>query len=137
MRLAGPPDLRSLVALEEAAAYHPWSTASLSCALTDRHTRVWIEPVVYCIERSVLDEAEIHTIGVHPDHRRRGHARRMLVHVIGHWQRIGVTRAFLEVREANGPARGLYRSLGWRETGRRADYYGPGEDAICMEWSTP
>ena len=137
MRRAGPPDLTTLVELEQASAYHPWSNASLSCALTDRHTRVWLDPHAYCIERSVLDEGEIHTIGVHPDHRRQGHARRMLAHVHAYWTRIGVTRAFLEVREANAPARALYRSLGWRENGRRANYYGPGEDAICMEWSTP
>lgn len=127
--------LDRLVELEAAAAWHPWSRESLAQALDDRATRVWLEEHAYCIERRVLDEAEIHTIGVHPDERRRGLARALLTRVQQDWTNSGIVRAFLEVREANAPARGLYRSLGWRESGRRADYYGPGEHAVCMDWS--
>ena len=40
----------------------------------------------------------------------------------------------LEVREHNQTARGLYQSLGFREVGRRRDYYTqPTEDAILMD----
>ena len=37
----------------------------------------------------------------------------------------------LEVRPSNAAARTLYRSLGFRETGRRPRYYGD-EDALLM-----
>jgi ribosomal-protein-alanine N-acetyltransferase len=37
----------------------------------------------------------------------------------------------LEVRPSNATARTLYRSLGFRETGRRPRYYGD-EDALLM-----
>jgi ribosomal-protein-alanine N-acetyltransferase len=40
---------------------------------------------------------------------------------------------FLEVRASNGPALGFYRSLGFRETGRRPRYYAdPVEDALLL-----
>ena len=43
-------------------------------------------------------------------------------------------RVFLEVRESNQAARGLYSKLGFRETGSRPAYYShPVEDAITYE----
>jgi len=45
----------------------------------------------------------------------------------------GVRAAFLEVRESNTAARGLYASRGFREIGRRKNYYRrPVEDALVM-----
>lgn len=131
-----PDQLQSLIELEQACAYHPWSADALRAVASDSSHRIWLEPGAYCIERRILDEAEIHTIGVHPDQRRQGQARRLLERIQRDWTESGISRAFLEVREANTAARGLYRALGWRESGRRADYYGPGEHAICMDWST-
>ncbi len=47
--------------------------------------------------------------------------------------RKGVKAAFLEVRESNAAARGLYGSRGFREIGRRKNYYRrPVEDALVM-----
>ena len=40
---------------------------------------------------------------------------------------------FLEVRESNAPARGLYTKMGFEEIGKRKYFYSnPVEDAICM-----
>ena len=45
----------------------------------------------------------------------------------------GVRMAFLEVRESNSAARKLYDSRGFREIGRRRNYYRrPVEDALVM-----
>jgi len=45
----------------------------------------------------------------------------------------GVRAAFLEVRESNTAARALYGSRGFREIGRRKNYYRrPVEDALVM-----
>ena len=38
----------------------------------------------------------------------------------------------LEVREANRAAIALYRAFEFRDEGKRADYYGPGQDALLM-----
>ena len=41
------------------------------------------------------------------------------------------TRIFLEVRESNAAARGLYEKCGFTITGRRKSYYNhPAEDAV-------
>jgi ribosomal-protein-alanine N-acetyltransferase len=79
--------------------------------------------------RSVLDELHVTTIAVHPDHRRRGHARAMVGAVLSAYPEARLVH--LEVRPSNGPAVRLYRSLGFRETGRRPRYYGD-EDALLM-----
>ena len=43
----------------------------------------------------------------------------------------GAKRIFLEVRESNSPARGLYEKLGFTRDGERSAYYSdPVEDAI-------
>jgi len=64
-------------------------------------------------------------IAVRPDHRRRGHARRLMeaLHAFGVEQ--GAEYAFLQVAEDNVPAVNLYRGLGYeplyRYWYRRAD----------------
>ena len=47
--------------------------------------------------------------------------------------RPGIHEVWLEVRVSNAPAIALYRSFGFRETGRRPRYYDePVEDALLM-----
>ena len=69
------------------------------------------------------------------------------VAVDGAWRRRGVARAmiekglegrfeevYLEVRESNRGARGLYESMGFRQVGVRANYYtSPQEAGIVMK----
>ena len=44
----------------------------------------------------------------------------------------GCASISLEVRPPNEPAVALYRAYGYREVGRRPDYYPDGEDALIM-----
>ena len=44
----------------------------------------------------------------------------------------GAEALFLEVSEANGPARSLYAALGAVEVGRRRRYYPDGTDALVL-----
>jgi ribosomal-protein-alanine N-acetyltransferase len=45
----------------------------------------------------------------------------------------GADEIFLEVRNSNAPARALYGSRGFKEVGRRPNYYRrPVEDAIVL-----
>ena len=83
----------------------------------------------FLIVRSAGDEAEILTLAVDPSHRRQGLARALLAAAIDSLRKAGAKRLFLEVDEANEPARGLYQSLGAVAVGRRPRYYEHGADA--------
>lgn len=41
---------------------------------------------------------------------------------------------WLEVHQDNDVAQNFYRKQGFREVGRRPDYYGPKEDAVLYSW---
>lgn len=81
----------------------------------------------------MVDEAHVTTIGVHPDWRRQGVGRRLLIALIDLAQELRATRVTLEVRAGNLAAQALYGELGFEVTGRRSRYYSDdGEDALVM-----
>lgn len=86
----------------------------------------------FIVYRTILDEAEIITIGVHPDARNTGIASAMLGIVEGELKKSGIKSIFLEVAENNAPARRLYESNGYKQIGIRTKYY-DGIDAIMMK----
>ena len=86
----------------------------------------------FVVWRVVADEAEIITIGVHPDARRGGIADAMLMLVESDVKKRGGKKIFLEVAENNIPARALYEHNGYVQVGVRPKYY-DGTDAILME----
>ena len=84
----------------------------------------------------MVDEAHVTTFGVHPDHRRRGVGRRLLLRLAELAIELGTARMTLEVRVSNAAAQALYRSFGFRVAGRRIAYYSDdGEDALVMTTS--
>jgi ribosomal-protein-alanine N-acetyltransferase len=81
----------------------------------------------------MVDEAHITTFAVHPEWRRQGIGRRMLVSLIESALALGAARMTLEVRAGNADAQRLYAELGFAEAGRRVAYYtDDGEDAMIM-----
>ena len=82
-------------------------------------------------------EAELLTLAVHPNARRRGHARTLLSRFDAEAAGRGADRAFLEVMATNAPALALYRDTGWREARRRRGYYrvpdGGPVDAVILD----
>ncbi len=85
----------------------------------------------FIVWRVVADEAEIITIGVHPDARRGGIAAAMLGIMDADLKKRGVKHIFLEVAADNAPARALYEQNGFVQIGVRPKYY-DGVDAIMM-----
>jgi ribosomal protein S18 acetylase RimI-like enzyme len=65
----------------------------------------------------------IANVAVHPDHRRRGIARKLTIEGIKHAQKQGVHRTWLHVREENKAALDLYQSLGYSERTRRTTWF--------------
>lgn len=74
----------------------------------------------------------ITTIGVAPEHRRRGLARKLLIHTEEALRKRNINTISLEVRVDNLPAQTLYRHLGFAIVQRLPKYYNSGEDGFLM-----
>jgi ribosomal-protein-alanine N-acetyltransferase len=86
----------------------------------------------------VRDEVHILNLAIHPDQRRRGHASRLLAHVIDFARREVCRYITLEVRRSNHGAIHVYRKYGFRPVGVRPNYYvEDNEDAIVMLLELP
>ncbi|MDM7922375.1 MAG: ribosomal protein S18-alanine N-acetyltransferase [Pyrinomonadaceae bacterium] len=72
------------------------------------------------------------TIGVGPEHRRRGLAKMMLRYLERVLPEKGVSTIVLEVRVSNISAQQLYVSSGFSAVQRVAKYYNDGEDGYLM-----
>lgn len=84
----------------------------------------------------MVDEAHVTTFGVHPEWRRQGIGRYLLLNLCEVSIAIRARRMTLEVRESNEAAQGLYGSFGFEMLGRRRAYYSDdGEDALVMTTS--
>ena len=91
----------------------------------------------FVVMREVADEAEIYTITVDPNHRRRGLGGRLLDACHQRWIAGDIARGHLEVRASNEGALALYTRGGWTPSGRRGGYYSDGEDAVTLTWRPP
>lgn len=79
-------------------------------------------------------EAELESIAVAQDFRRRGVGGALLDDASTWARSQGATELRLEVRTSNAPARYLYETAGFHTTGVRPGYYRhPDEDAVIME----
>ncbi|HEU0206843.1 MAG TPA: ribosomal protein S18-alanine N-acetyltransferase [Pseudolysinimonas sp.] len=81
-------------------------------------------------------QADIQTIAVAPDVRRRGLGRALVVALLDESRSRAAREVFLEVRADNPNARDLYSSLGFEQIAVRPRYYQPdGVDAHIMRWA--
>jgi ribosomal-protein-alanine N-acetyltransferase len=74
----------------------------------------------------------ITTLGVSPEHRRRGVAQKMIRKVEDGFRRRDVRIVRLEVRSVNDGAQQLYRNLDYTVTQRLPRYYSNGGDGLLM-----
>lgn len=89
----------------------------------------------FILVRTVLDEAEVVSIAVDPDHQSRGLGGALLAHAISNLASRGTKTVFLDVAIDNQPALTLYRRQGFIEVGRRRGYYprsGAAVDALAF-----
>ena len=104
-----------------------WTEAALRNLLAQ--AGVWAEAEAdgFILMRQADDEAEVLTLAVLPDARRRGRGLALLQAALATYRACrdrGVSDVFLEVAADNDAARALYQSLGMIESGRRRGYYG-------------
>lgn len=132
-------DLEAIVTIERLSFTLPWSEHAYRYELSENAAaRLWVaekegQVVGMLVLWLILDEAHIATLAVHPAHRQRGIARRLLLQALrSAWQE-GARQAFLEVRQSNLAAQRLYQQLGFEISGRRPRYYHDNnEDALLM-----
>ena len=115
----------------------PWSQADFAGLLADPLCFLLVEGDAGCLlGRAVAGEAELLTIAVAPEARRRGLGRKLVARFLYQAQLRGAGRAFLEVAADNAAAIALYESAGFAPTGRRRGYYltpeGQRIDALVM-----
>src|SRR5690606_41717377 len=89
------------------------------------------QPVGMIVWRHAGGEAEVLTLAVRPDHRRRGAARCLLEDTVRALPG-PVTDLLIEVAVGNEAARALYDTAGFEAVGRRPAYYAGREDALIM-----
>jgi len=139
IRPAKVDDLESVAAIDLAAGLSGWSAASyretgFTPAADFRVAEREGLLVAFCLAVAQCGEVEILRIAVIPAEQGKGIARRLLAGCLEEARLRGSARAFLEVRETNGPAVCLYLGFGFKLVGRRRKYYSrPVEDALVME----
>ena len=130
-------DVAEVIAVEHSAYTHPWSEGILRDCLRVGYS-CWVcelgEAVVgHAVMSVAVGEAHLLNICVGPKWQGRGLGRRLLRRMLRIARERNADTMFLEVRDSNVGARGLYESEGFGEIGRRRDYYpthNAREDAI-------
>jgi ribosomal-protein-alanine N-acetyltransferase len=89
-------------------------------------------PSGFVLGRLVADEAEVLNLAVREECRREGEGRALVEELLRRFAESGVSRVFLEVRESNRGAIGFYEGMGFRQSGRREDYYREPEEAALV-----
>ena len=116
----------------------PWSEKSVASELNNKlaHWIVCVEGdtvLGYVGTQTVLDETDMMNIAVHPDHRRKHIADKLMESLVADLKAMGSHSLTLEVRASNAPAIALYERWGFAEVGRRRNYYrNPREDALIL-----
>ena len=82
---------------------------------------------------SIVDEAHITLLAIHPDYRRQGLGQLLLFNLLEDALARQLEWATLEVNENNSNALNLYQKYGFLVAGKRKNYYQPqGDDALVL-----
>lgn len=132
----------AIAELETVCFRDPWIESSIRSELTNPLS-YWLVAlkdgavIGYVGSQSVLGEADVMNVAIHPDHRRKGVAKALFSALEQALKAKEVYCLSLEVRASNEPAKALYDGMGYVQVGRRPNYYrNPQEDALILrkEW---
>ena len=139
IRPARLSDVPAVHAIEQEVFADPWSTQDFRDCVTSDALFLVVEAAAtreiagYVVALDAADEGEILNLAVAPGGRRHGLGRALVHSILEALTARGVRQVYLEVRESNAPARALYAAHGFKEAGRRKQYYRrPAEDAIVL-----
>lgn len=141
LRPATAADLGGIMAIEHSSfPTDAWSEESMRAELDSPHNVYLVDDDSGALRgyggvRALRGgaDADIQTIAFDAQHRGRGLGRALLRALLAAASDRGAREVFLEVRDDNPSAAGLYLSEGFTEIGRRPRYYQPDDvDAIVM-----
>lgn len=130
--------LPAVRAIENDSFSDPWSETSLrECSENERMIFLAAahgdDVLGFGLLGVAADESEVLDIAVSPAARGCGIGKTLLGALLDGAKQRGAAACYLEVRESNAPAIGLYTGFGFRPVGHRKNYYQkPREDAIVM-----
>jgi ribosomal-protein-alanine N-acetyltransferase len=140
LRPMGLGVLDQVAAIEAQAYAFPWTRGNFVDSLAAGYlAEVLCEGGVaigYYVAMAGVQEMHLLNITVAPAQQGRGHGRLLLDRVVARAREAGAQALWLEVRESNALARGLYARYGFASVGVRRGYYPAPrrtrEDAVVM-----
>lgn len=139
IKLLEPEMVTQVARLEKESFSEPWSAQAFSDTINSKNARVYCifdkDMFIGYVGLSVcMEEGEITNVAIAENQRGKGYGRKLMESVIEAERQKGVTKLFLEVRESNENAIRLYKSVGFKATGIRKNFYvKPVENAVLME----
>ncbi len=139
IKLLEPEMITQVARLEKESFSEPWSAQAFSDTINSKNARVYCicdgdTFIGYAGLSFCLDEGEITNVAITEKQRGKGYGKKLMESVIEAEKLRGITKLFLEVRESNTNAIRLYKSVGFKATGIRKNFYAkPVENAVLME----
>ena len=130
--------IRQIAALETLCFSDPWSENSIASELKNPLSLWLVAEEEGCVlgyigSQTVMGEADMMNVAVHPDHRCQGVAEALVTALMQALRGADATILTLEVRISNEPAKAMYEKLGFQQIGCRKNYYRhPKEDALIL-----
>lgn len=132
-----PEHISQVAEIEKELFSAPWDEASLKSEL-ENPLSLWLVALQgdrvagYVGSQTVLGESDMMNLAVRPEFRRQGLGRQLVNALIFELEEDSHC-LLLEVRQSNEGAIALYQGLGFRQVGRRPNYYKrPTEDALIL-----
>ncbi len=125
-----------LTALHAQSFDSPWTNKAFDDILSLPTTVGFVNEAGFILCSVVLEEAEILTLCVHPQQRRKGIATALLQRMETYLKEKGVKEFFLDVRSSNKAALQLYHHNGFVQISLRKGYYKTPlgqEDALILK----
>lgn len=132
--------IAAVAEIEKLCFSEPWSENALSESLDSPYSHFYVftegdEVQGYMGLYALSGEGSVTNVATHPDHRKKGIGSALVKNAVELGKALDLEYITLEVRESNAPAISLYSKCGFKEMGKRRNFYSsPKEDAIVMNY---
>jgi ribosomal-protein-alanine N-acetyltransferase len=134
-------DIDDVMAIEQRVYSHPWTPGNFEDSLNSAYYARSLRDAAgrllgYFLMMPVVDEAHLLNLSVDAGDQHHGYGQRLMHEAVKLARLHSLQTMLLEVRVSNRQALAFYSRFGFREIGRRRNYYpaagGQREDAIMM-----